>query len=253
MKKHSKVDGHQLGASLDVGENLKDEEEPKESCGCNPPQDQDPKASGKTLITVFSVIVIIFGILIFSYSAMDKEPMTTHEMHLANLGGELDDFDAYVYSGFSFINIEDQWWTEFAKADGVESYEVQFRYGPRETEDVKVIGDYLYILNFPSPYITFDPGVEDIQYTALAAADIATALHRAFKITAQAACTVNESSACATRPIVNCEPGTPVIYLKVANETKVEMDGTCLIIQGKGFEMVRAVDRFLFGVYGIMK
>jgi len=252
MKKKSKVDSHQLGASLDVGEDLKAEEEEKApACGCNP-HDQTPNGSGRNLIVVFSIIVIILGLLIFSYSVMDKEPMTIHDMHQANIAGELDDSEAYLYNGFSFINYEDQWWTEFGKVDGSESYNVQFRYGPREVEDVQVIGDYLYILNFQEPYITFDPGVEEIQYTALAAADIATALYRAFKMTSAPACAVNESAVCADLPILECEPGVPVIYLKEDNNTFVEMDGTCLIIHGKGFELIRAVDRFLFGVYGIM-
>ncbi len=251
MKKHSKVDGHQLGASLDIGENLKDEEEPKPSCGCNAPNEA-VESSGRNLIIIFSAIIIVLGLLILSYSIMKKPPMTRHDMHLANLDGELDDMDAYVYNGFSFIKFDNQWATEFARQDGSETYEVQFRYGPKETEVVDVIGDYLYILNFQESYITFDPRVDDIQYTALAAADIATALYRAFKITSHAACTVNESLACADRPILECKQGTPVIYLKVANETKVKMDGTCLIIQGKEFELVKAVDRFLFGVYGIM-
>lgn len=250
MKKTSKVDGHQMGGSLDISKDIGDEEQKPSG---DPHDGHDQKSSSKNLIIIFSVIVIVFGVLVFSYSAFYREPMTIHEMHQANLAGELDDEDAYLYNGFSFIHYQDQWWTEFARADGSETYNVQFRYGPKEVEGVQTGGDYLYILNFPEPYITFDPRVEDIQYTALAAADIATALYRAFKITSRPACTVNETAACADLPIMECEPGVPIIHLKQDNRTYVEMDGTCLVIHGKGFDLVKAVDRFLFGVYGIMK
>jgi len=230
----------------------------KSKCpGCTPESKESKgkkMSSDKAFFLVLSIIIITFGLLIFGYSLFvdDSGPKTIHELHQANLQGELDEMEGYIYNGFSFIKYNDQWWTEFARAGTTQTYDANFRYGPKEVEDIPLIGDYYYITNFPNPYLTFDPTVEDIHYDALAAADVAMALNRAFGVIVEAACTINESDACANRKIIECEPGVPVIYLKRDNQTYVEMVETCMIIHGTGFEMVKAVDRLLFGLYGIM-
>ena len=68
-----------------------------------------------------------------------------------------------------------------------------------------------------------------------------------------AACDKNETEACATRPIITCDnTDRAVLYLQQEPETKVIFDNNCIIVQGIGAEIVRAVDRLLLKLYGIM-
>ena len=75
---------------------------------------------------------------------------------------------------------------------------------------------------------------------------------RVFDIATFPACTRQDNSTCKDLPVLECEPGKPVIHLKEDKATFVELQGTCLIIHGRGLEMVRAVDRLLLAWYGIM-
>jgi len=66
------------------------------------------------------------------------------------------------------------------------------------------------------------------------------------------ACTQQDNLTCTKLPIVNCRYNSTVIYLLEADSPAVYQDENCYIIQGRGFELVKAIDRFIYGIYGIM-
>jgi len=92
-------------------------------------------------------------------------------------------------------------------------------------------------------------------YVALAASELTINLAQVMGVNLSASCTTNETmaEACQNRTIANCgDADKAVIYLKEDNETKVTFNETCMTVQGRGIELVRAVDRVLYKVYGIM-
>jgi len=58
-------------------------------------------------------------------------------------------------------------------------------------------------------------------------------------------------------PVIKCEDSTnfvPVIYFRSANETKIYSDGLCVIAEAaNGADAIRAKDRLVYGILGIMQ
>ena len=88
---------------------------------------------------------------------------------------------------------------------------------------------------------------------ALAASDLSQNLMGVLNIAPYAACSKNETGACKSRPIVDgCKTNFPAIYIKISNTTKITAKGSCVLIEGNGFGLIRAVDRLLLAFFGIM-
>lgn len=200
-------------------------------------------------VVIAMLILLIFGYQLFFGKA---EVKTIDELHSENLAGELLPEEGYVYHGFSFVKANDQWWTRFQRANTNDTYNVQLRYGPQELENISIMGDYIYFLHFNATFVTFDPLGENLSYVALAASDISQSLVNVFDIPTFPACTRQDNSSCSNLPIIECALGRPVIYLQQEVVPFVEVKGTCIIVHGQGFELVKAVDRLLLAWYGVM-
>jgi hypothetical protein len=211
--------------------------------------------SDKNFVIMLAVFIIFLGLLLFVYPLIfgNTKILTIDDLHEENFAGKLDEEEGYLYNGFSFVKYNDQWYTRFKRRDNNQSYNVQFRFSPKEVEHVPLSGDYSQLLQENSTYVTFDPTPDNLSSTALAAADLSVSLVKVFDIIPVAACTKNETRACQTRPILECKPGFPVVYLKNASIAGASMQGTCLTIQGEGIDLVKAVDRVLMGWYGVME
>jgi len=122
-------------------------------------------------------------------------------------------------------------------------------------DDIEFIGSVNERFNSSNLYITFDPRGKDVfKYEALAAAELTINLAMVFGIEPVAACAYNVSEACYDRPIVSCQDEDKgVIFLREADETLVSLENNCMIVQGPGKDLLRAVDRVLYVLYGIMK
>ena len=69
-----------------------------------------------------------------------------------------------------------------------------------------------------------------------------------------AACAKNETEACKTRPIVDCNQSDKyVIYLDESQNNGIVLNNNCVVISGKGQNIVMATDRLLLFWYGVMK
>jgi hypothetical protein len=130
---------------------------------------------------------------------------------------------------------------------------VPLHYGPLELEDVKAEGQLDERFNSPYYYITFDPYGEDFSYVAVAAGEIGRNLVEGLGVKISSACYQNHT-VCAGKPIITCEnTNQSVIFIKESDEPKIVMQGNCLILQGKGEELLKVVDRVILKLYGIMK
>ncbi len=229
----------------------------KEALGKRPSKKEIIRSTVKgerNFYILFGVIVAVLILLIFGYRFVVGKPemKTIDELHSENLAGQLDPEEGYVYDGFSFVNVDGQWWTRFQRANSSDVYNVQLRYGPRDLQDVPLSGDYVYFLHFNASFVTFDPLGENLSHVVLAASDISQSMVKVFGIATFPACTRQDNNSCKSLPIIGCVPGRPVIYLKQEAIPFVETKGTCIIIHGSGFDMVKAVDRLLLAWYGIM-
>jgi len=210
------------------------------------------------LIAIFTVLVF-FGLVFVGFDKIFKtEIETINDLHEKNIDGKLDPEDGYMYNGYSFVKINNRWFTQVLQKDSAKIYNIELRYSPRELELVPVDGNVKHFLNMSwdfgnRTYITFDPTEENLSYVALAAADITTTLRKVEGIYPTAACTKNETDACQYIPIIDCDfKGAPVIYVNQANITAAAIKDNCLIIQGKGIDILKATNKVFLIWHGIM-
>ncbi len=199
--------------------------------------EEKPAESGKgTLILLISIIVVIAA-----FAAL--------------LGLGRDSGKKMTYNGFDFVNVEGIWRTEWQREG--QPYELDFRFNPKDVEEVPVTGKTDFRFQFETIYLTIDPTSEErtpeIAYLNLAAVELSRKLVEPFERNVTSACTRNETDACVSRPIITCEnTNSSVIYLKLADEEKIILKGNCAVIQGRGEGIVKAADKALFQWLKIM-
>jgi hypothetical protein len=147
--------------------------------------------------------------------------------------------------------VQDHWFTRWQKGNNV--YQIPLRFNPKQLENVTIVGELDKSFDPSKLYVTFDPRAESLSYVALAAAELSVNLATALDTIPIAACAYNVTEACYTRPIVSCQDtDKAVIFLREADETRVILEGNCMVIQGKAMELLKAVDRVLYIWYGVM-
>ncbi len=159
------------------------------------------------------------------------------------------------YNGFDFVNVDGIWRTEWQREG--QAYELDFRFNPKDVEDIPVTGKTDLRFQFEKIYLTLDPTNEErtpeTAYLNLAAVELSRKLVEPFERNVTAACTRNETDACFSRPIVTCEnTNSSVIYLKQADKARIILNGNCAVIQGSGESIVKAADKALFQWLKIM-
>lgn len=190
---------------------------------------------------VVSAVVVVIGFLLATYARK-------------MLAGDGKD-DTTSYNGFEFTQQDGFWHTQWQR-DGI-NYTLKFHYAPWEVENVTVQGQVDdRFKRWPTVFITFDPTDEPIpstKFIALAAADTATFLSGPiFGRNVLGACTVNMTAACADRPIVTCSTNSSVVYLKVAEETAIILDGNCATFQGTEEGLRMASHKAIYQWLGII-
>ena len=190
--------------------------------------------SMKYIVYSMLTIILIFAILFIVGKLMPKN------------------YQGYDYNGFSFIKGNNMWFTQIQLPGENKVYTIELRYGPKDLDEIPIIGNPEIFLTTNKTYITFDPYDRDLKYIGLAIGDIDINLINVLGIEPIAACTKNHSD-CSNTPIKNCEnTNAPVILVQQDPVAFVEQKGNCLIVQGDNFELVKAADKLLLYLYGIM-
>ncbi len=208
--------------------------------------EESAKRSTKFFISlVIAIILIIVAIFVISKLTKEK-PLTIDDLHKLNLEGKLEPEDGIVYNGFSFVYLDGLWYTQYLVNDTL--YEIPLRYNPEQVKDITAYGSLNKTLfNQSEIYVTFDPLKDNLKYTALAAAELSLSMSRVINANPVASCTLNETDACKSVPIVTCEDKEkPVIYLKEAAEPSAIFGSNCITLQGPEMELLKAVDRLIF-------
>jgi hypothetical protein len=231
-------------------ENIAKEEEKGED-------DKDVKLkSDKTLIVVGVVIILLFG-AVFGLSFFKQErPQTIEELHELNFKGKLKPDEGYLYEdAYSFVKFEGLWYSQLTSPQGTRLYNIQFRYGPKEVDNIKIQGflDNDLLNDATQYYVTFNPTGQNFSAVALAVGDFNSHMTNIFIKQPVAACDKNETSACVSRPIITCENTDElVLYVKESNVSRVNFNGNCILVEGNGFDLVKGVDRVLYDLYDII-
>lgn len=211
----------------------------------------------KTLIVAVVIVVLIFALILGLKYITPKPPETIDELHEWNLKGRLNSEQGYLYRDvYSFVKFEDLWYTQLLSPRGSRLYDIQFRFGPRELEDIEIGGklDTELFNAAEKYYVTFNPTGNDFSNVALAVADYNQHMTNIFFKEPIAACDRNETDTCRNRPIITCDNTEElVLYVKEADEIKVSFDGNCIIVEGSGFDLIKGIDRILFGFYKIIE
>ncbi len=206
----------------------------------------------KILLYAFIILFVAFGVL-FALRFIDfgKEPTIDDKL----LDPALEQTDTqYTYNGFNFVKEGQMWYTQVQRQGTNKVYTLELHYSPKELEKIDLEGDPSAFLNITGVYILFDPTQEDLTYVALSAAELSLNLARALNIQPIAACTKNETEACAGRPIVDCtDTKYYTIWLKESEFGEVVVNNNCLQIKGQGADLVKATEKLLLTWYGIME
>lgn len=229
------------------GDFQKDEKTPEES-------KDDPKASSKAnmyLLIGLCIIVLLFVAVFASRIFVRQEDITIEGMIAKTLEGKENPETNYMYNGFVFVKVGPLWYTQWK----VDSYifNVPLHHGPLELEDVRAEGQLDARFSTGSYYITFDPYGSDFSYVAVAAGEIGRNLVEGLGAKIKSSCYQNHT-VCAGKPIITCEnTNESVIFIKESEDPKIVMQGNCLVLQGKGDELLKVTDRVILQLYGIMK
>jgi len=216
--------------------------------------------SDKMLIIGAVVIILIFAAIFGARYFTQEQPETIDDLHALNLKGKLKDAQGYIYNNaYSFVKFDDLWLTQFKSPKGTILYDIQFRYGPREVEDIKISGT-LNTKRFNDAtqyYATFNPLGNDFTYIRLARFDYDIQMTKIFQKTPVSACdrnVTNGTTACVGIPIITCDnTDDVVVYFKESKELNLEYDDNCIVISGSGLDLIKGVDRILYDLYDIIE
>ncbi len=152
----------------------------------------------------------------------------------------------YVYNGYTFMREGDKW-----KAY-VNDHYVSFDFLPSQVEDIAFGG---FNLNSNKIYISYDPNQTDsvVEYSL-------SRLYTLLKdegYTVVLACTVEEG--CPDIPVVDCDkvqgmmdnPGVLKVE-KTDGKAQIDLNGSCVSIDGKDVELIRSTDRIIYSILGVM-
>jgi hypothetical protein len=158
----------------------------------------------------------------------------------------------YMYNGFVFVNYDDLWHTKLQKGDSV--YNLHFHYSPAHVDQVPVLGSLDPSLDTSKFYVTFDPLEKNVSLIGVAMSELSLNLVRGLGTKITPACYRNETLGCYNRPIITCSnTDKAVFFVKSGEETKVTLAGNCIVLEGPGEDIFKAVDKALFDFYGIIE
>lgn len=221
------------------------------------------KSSDKIVIIVIIAVIVIFGLIFAGILLSTEKPTSIDDLHKLNYKGKLSPDKGILYNGkYSFVKVGSDWYTQLQSSTGKTVFDLGFRFNPGEVVGIPVTGFLNLTLfnNAKDYYVTYnpigdyDPEGESFSHIALAVGDFNQHMMKLYGKMPIAACDRNETETCQGRPIITCNSTQKVVlYFKEGNTGKVNVTGNCIIIEGEGFDLIKAVDRILFVFYNIMQ
>ncbi len=217
----------------------------------------------KHFYVAVAILLIILGGIFLIPKFFDKDPVTLDILHQENLERGYDTELSYVFNGYSFIYLDGLWYTQIQDKSRDVMFDVPLHYGPKDVIDIPFSGDFEpfflkavnnTISNYTfQTYLTFNPESDQLQYVGLATGELTQNMVIVYNLAFIPACTSNETDVCASVPTITCDStDDPVVFIAENETTEVRVEDNCIIIQGDGEDIVKAVDRFLLAIHGIL-
>jgi hypothetical protein len=221
-----------------------------------PEERPERKKSDKVLFITLLIIAGIFLLLIAFPRFFTKDALSLEEMHQRNLQGTLSPEQGYIYADkYSFVLFDGLWYGLITAPEIEKVYSIPFHYGPREVQDIIPVGflNRSSLNDYDTFHMLIDTSDEDGGFIGASILESANVFLTAYGKKVKDACTSNDSANCAGRPILACENSTsPVFYFASEDLTSVLYLDKCIIMSGRQTELLRAADRMLFDLLGIM-
>lgn len=188
--------------------------------------------------------------------------------------GSIIPSDQYYFNDFHFKKIGPLWYTQISRNNL--TFDLPMHYGPKELTEFKLDNStinktrwffYRFVTQFIEKdtgfglsYVTFDPG-DNMSNVILSATELTIKMRQTMGIKLISACIDNSTgTGCEGRAKVSCNNTEfPVIFLNEAGNglDKGTGDGiylkdNCLVIEGKGEDLLKMTDRTLYAVFHIM-
>jgi len=189
-------------------------------------------------------IIIVVGFIVLFFAAL---------FGVKYFYNDKVEYPTVTYNGFEFTEIADTWYTQWQNEEKLVG--ISARYNPYEVENVTVLGELEEEFQQSEVYVTFDPYSEEdsFKYLALAAADLSQSVVKAFSKKIIPACTQYHNETCEDLPIVTCDDKDKAVIHIIAEEpTQIILQGNCITLQGKEFELIKSVDKLLYLWYKII-
>ena len=244
--------------STDVSEDIKESERMDKAITKSfapqlPKADPEGTENSKRRMLWMAGIVAVVLLLVFTFTFFRSEEVATiQDVSGHTVAGVID--ERYSYNGFNFVKIDEVWYTEMLNNN--RRLTIPLHYGPKEMEDIKITGEVDdRFTRAKLVHIAFNPVDHNLSYVALANGELSLSLSRAMGLKLKAACVVNETNPCAKQPILSCDTDREkaIVELKQSDETSIQYKGNCILITGRDWDLVRAVDRLLLKWYRIME
>jgi hypothetical protein len=158
------------------------------------------------------------------------------------------------YNYFKFKKVGPVW--ETLVINNEKLLQPSFRFLPEDVENVPVSGKLNSDFGNDVIYLTFDPLGDPVEFQtmAIAVSEMGLNLVKGLEKEIEAGCTRFEAESCENKTIVDCSSsGVSVIFFNPVGEPEVILKDNCIELKGKGFDLVKSVDRVLYSWYGILK
>ena len=246
-----------MDEELKISKNLEEQEIQQDNVDLGKALEEEaPKGEGKVILMTFLVIVGVVALTIGGWNVYNNitsaDVINIDDLHKENLEGNLDNEEGYIYNGFSVIKADDLWWTEVNRFGTL--VKIPLRFGPKEVESIPMSGRLSPEFNKGEEvYISISPNVTNRFYT-LAISELSFNVVQGIDRKPVGAWS-EENNWGTDHTIVSCKnnpDNLPVIELAFENETKIEMIGSCILIQGQDEEIAKATEKVLYKWYGVI-
>ena len=162
-----------------------------------------------------------------------------------NSGGR----EVQKYDGIKFRldPVEDIWIANINEASAA------FKYLPQETEFITIGGEPLSLLRDKAQIdVTSDINDTLANEIALAKYQLGIVLSNYNVFIRDSFDSENEFGL----PVVHCNNSTeiiPVVHFKAGNNSKISTDGQCIVVEATKGDMIRAKDRLVYGLLGVIE
>ncbi len=216
------------------------------------------KSKGDRAMIYALIVIALAFVLIFTLpNLIDNDNfISLDELHERNLAGKLSPDEGFIYEGvYSFVYFNDLWYTRLSNEAGTQEFNIPFHYRPDEVDDIDPIGtlNHSNLEAYKNFFMTFDPLDDHLSYIGVAIGETSFVIVQVFGKGVIGSCTNNEVEGCLDRPKVECNStDAPVFYYASEQETNLLYMNNCVIVAGQQEELIRATDRMLFDLLGIM-